>query len=160
MGTNTWKSNDAGCELHSKRCNTFRCTYRSDSCTVRAKCEQELSLNTMALLVSKVVLRFCTSPNQCSSVVGISGYFNTKALQECGSGTDEDVTNGSATPTAARRVLCNRGSISLCFNGMQTITASTTSRSIHERVSFEQPSQANILQFANSCFSCNVLDNY
>ena len=140
MGTNTWKSHDAGYELHSRRCYTFRCTYRSYSCTVRAICERELSLNTMALLVSKVVWRFWRSPNQCSSVVGISGYFNTETLQECGSGLDEDVTDGSATPTAARRVLCNRGSVDWCFNGMQAIAVSTTSKSIHERVSFGQPS--------------------
>jgi len=61
------------------------------SCTVRAIREWELSLNTMALLVSKVVCRFWRSPNQCSSVVGRSGYFITEALQECGSGSDEDV---------------------------------------------------------------------
>jgi hypothetical protein len=51
------------------------------------------------------------SPNQRSSVMGISGYLNTEGLQECGSGSDEDVTDGSATPRATRSVLCNRGSI-------------------------------------------------
>jgi len=121
IAPSSWERTPGSHTPQGASCNTFRCTYRSDSCTVRAKWERELSLNTMALLVSKVVWRFCRSPNQYSSMVGISRYFNTEALQECGSGSDEDVTDGSATPTAARRVLCNRGSIRLCFNGMQTI---------------------------------------